>query len=253
MTGALIINADDWGRDLMNTDRILDCVLRKTVSSASAMVFMEDSERSAELALNHAVDTGLHLNLTTPFSGRNVPSRIAEEQREVSAWLRERRANQAIFNPRLAGKFRAVVTAQLGEYERLYKYPPNRVDGHHHMHLSANVLFAGLLPSGTIVRRNFSFFPGEKSFINRAYRKTMDSILSLRHILTDFFFSLPPLVPLARLDRILSLSSANFVEVETHPITTDEYEFLTNGSAERWAAGLHIAPRFLVANGKKAG
>ena len=249
MTGALIINADDWGRDPMNTDRILDCVLRKTVSTASAMVFMEDSERSAELAHKHTVDTGLHLNLTTHFSGRNVPSTIVEEQREVSAWLRERRVNQAIFNPRLAAKFRGVVTAQLEEYERLYKRPPSRVDGHHHMHLSANVLFAGLLPSGTIARRNFSFFPGEKSFSNRAYRKTMDSILSLRHTLTDFFFSLPPLAPQARLDRIVSLASANFVEVETHPITTDEYEFLTNGSAEQWAAGFQIAPRFLVANG----
>src|SRR5215475_10428135 len=121
MKGALIINADDWGRDPMNTDRILDCVLRKTVSSASAMVFMEDSERSAELAHKHTVDTGLHLNLTTHFSGRNVPSTIVEEQREVSAWLRERRVNQAIFNPRLAAKFRGVVTAQLEEYERLYK------------------------------------------------------------------------------------------------------------------------------------
>jgi len=253
MTGALIINADDWGRDPMNTDRILDCVLRKTVSSVSAMVFMEDSERSAELAKKHDVDTGLHLNFTTPFSGRNVASRIAEQQREISAYLRERRANQAIFNPRLTAKFRTVVTAQVEEYERLYERPPNRVDGHHHMHLSANVLFAGLLPSGTIARRNFSFFPGEKSLVNRTYRKAMDSVLSLRHILTDFFFSLPPLEPQARLDRILSLSSAKFVEVETHPVSNDEYEFLTNGGAERWAAGLQIAPRFLVANGTKAG
>ena len=253
MTGALIINADDWGRDPMNTDRILDCIVRKTVSSASAMVFMEDSERSAELARRHNVDAGLHLNLTTPFSGRNVPSGIAEQQLEISAYLRERRANQAIFNPRLAGKFRAVVTAQLEEYERLYQHPLNRVDGHHHMHLSANVLFAGLLPSGTIARRNFSFLPGEKSFVNRAYRKITDSVLSLRHTLTDFFFSLPPLEPQDRLGRILSLSSTNFVEVETHPISNDEYEFLMNGGAERWAAGLQIAPGFRVANGTKAG
>src|SRR5579863_5715924 len=63
-TGLLIINADDWGVNREATDRTLDCVLRKTVSSASAMVFMEDSERAAQLALEAGVDTGLHLNLT---------------------------------------------------------------------------------------------------------------------------------------------------------------------------------------------
>src|ERR1700758_5164513 len=47
-SGILIINADDWGRDHETTQRILECTLRGTVSSASAMVFMEDSERAAE-------------------------------------------------------------------------------------------------------------------------------------------------------------------------------------------------------------
>ncbi|MGA3033268.1 MAG: hypothetical protein ABSD70_08290 [Terracidiphilus sp.] len=42
-TGALIVNADDWGRDVATTDSILHCVKRATVSSASGMVFMQDS------------------------------------------------------------------------------------------------------------------------------------------------------------------------------------------------------------------
>ena len=46
----LIINADDWGRDNETTDRSLDCVLRGSVSSVSAMMFMEDSERAAGIA-----------------------------------------------------------------------------------------------------------------------------------------------------------------------------------------------------------
>ena len=50
-----------------------------------------------------------------------------------------------------------VVKAQLEEFERLYGRAPNRIDGHHHAHLCANVVLAGLLPAGTIVRRNFSF------------------------------------------------------------------------------------------------
>ena len=40
--GLLILNADDWGRDRLTTDRILDCCLLEAVSSVSAMVFMED-------------------------------------------------------------------------------------------------------------------------------------------------------------------------------------------------------------------
>jgi hypothetical protein len=40
--GLLIINADDWGRDAHTTDNILDCALRGTISSVSAMLFMED-------------------------------------------------------------------------------------------------------------------------------------------------------------------------------------------------------------------
>src|SRR6185369_10838794 len=68
-TGLLILNADDWGRDSKTTNMILDCVVRGSVSSTSAMVFMEDSERAAALARQHRVDCGLHLNFTTPFDG----------------------------------------------------------------------------------------------------------------------------------------------------------------------------------------
>src|SRR5579862_5616853 len=71
--GSIIINADDWGRDRVTTDRILDCVDHGTVSSVSAMVFMEDSERSAVLARRSGIDAGLHLNLTTPLSASHCP------------------------------------------------------------------------------------------------------------------------------------------------------------------------------------
>ena len=53
---AVIVNADDWGRDNATTDRCLDCFLLGAVSSVSAMVFMEDSERAAHLARHHGVD-----------------------------------------------------------------------------------------------------------------------------------------------------------------------------------------------------
>lgn len=66
--GALIINADDFGRDCWNTQKILECIAGGSISSVSAMVFMADSERAAATARERGIDSGLHLNLTTPFS-----------------------------------------------------------------------------------------------------------------------------------------------------------------------------------------
>ena len=56
--GRLVINADDWGRTRDTTDRTLECHERGSVSSVSAMVFMEDSERAAALARERDMDAG---------------------------------------------------------------------------------------------------------------------------------------------------------------------------------------------------
>src|SRR4029077_2578918 len=96
----------------------------------------------------------------------------------------------------------------------------------HTMNRIPNVVLGGFLPSGTIVRRNFSFQPGEKSLANRLYRKAVDRRLSRRHRLVDYLFSLLPLEPEGRLRRVLSLAREFVVEVETHPVKTDEYRFL---------------------------
>ena len=44
------------------------------------------------------------------------------------------------------------------------------------MHLCANLLLSNLVPAGMKVRRNFSFWPDEKSRFNRAYRGTCRSL-----------------------------------------------------------------------------
>jgi predicted glycoside hydrolase/deacetylase ChbG (UPF0249 family) len=237
--GRLIVNADDWGRDTHTTACILDCITRGTVTAVSAMVFMEDSERAAAEARQHSVDAGLHLNFTTPFTAANCPSRLAEEQRRVTAYLRSHRLAQLVFNPALTRSFEYVVSAQIDEFRRLYGTDPRRLDGHHHMHLCANVLYQGLLPQGTVVRRNFSFQPGEKSVFNRTYRRFVDGRLARRHRLADFLFSLAPLEPQGRLQRIFSLADEHVIEVETHPVVPDEYEFLM----KRWTLGrIELAP-----------
>ena len=238
--GALIVNADDWGRNRQTTDRIFECVSAGAVSSVSAMVFMEDSQRAATIARIRGVDAGLHLNFTTDFSSPAVPLCLAEHQQKLVRYLRSRRLAQALFHPGLATSFRSVVEAQLEEFSRLYGDRPRRIDGHHHMHLCTNVLLGRLLPAGTIVRRNFSFARGEKSLGNRLYRNLVDGMLARRHRTTDLFFSLPPLSP-SRLESMFSLAAELVVEVETHPVNSDEYAFLTSGALSKWSGSVELS------------
>lgn len=241
---ALIVNADDWGRDAENTDRILDCFRCGALSSASGMVFMEDSERSAEIARENTLDIGLHLNFTTVFSCSTATLKLKTHQDRVSRYLRANRWAQAVYHPGLASSFEYLVSAQIEEFVRIFGAPPNRLDGHHHMHLCANVLVGSLLPQGTIVRRNFSFRPHEKGTINRLYRSAIDHVLGKRHRLTDRFFSLPPLQPRSRVEKIFAIARGAVIEVETHPIHPEEYRFLTSGEILRAAGDLCISRGF---------
>jgi len=240
--GLLIVNADDWGRDPQTTGKILDCALRGAVSSVSAMVFMEDSERAATLARERGIDVGLHLNFTTSFSASGCPAGLVDRQQELRRYLRCHRLAQVVFHPGLIRSFEYVVAAQLDEFRRLYGVDPDRLDGHHHMHLCTNVLLGGLLPPATLVRRNFSFQHGEKSLWNRLYRRLVDGMLARRHRMVDFFFSLAPLEPPGRLQRIFSLAHQFVVEVETHPVNPEEYRFLVAGEIFRQIGDVRIAP-----------
>jgi hypothetical protein len=240
--GLLVVNADDWGRDRLTTDRALDCWRAGTVTAVSAMVAMADSERAAAIAREQGIDVGLHLNLTTPFSAPGCPERLRGRQERLARHLQRHRFSQSVFHPGLVPVFEYVVAAQLEEFRRLYGTAPDRLDGHHHMHLCANVLLAGLLPKGTLVRRSFSFQPGEKGFANRLYRRAIDRLLGRRHRVVDHFFALPPLRPGARLERICELARHAVVEVETHPVDPEEYRFLVDGAPWRRGEPVRTGP-----------
>lgn len=242
-TGFLVVNADDWGRDTANTDMTLECVERGAVTAVSAMVFMEDSERAAKIAREKGIDAGLHLNLTSPFTAKGVPTELQEKQQRLARYLRGGlKFAPSIFHPGLAGAFESVVRAQLEEYRRIYGQAPNRIDGHHHMHLAENVLVAKLLPAGTRIRRHFTFRAGEKGFANRAYRRFVDNRLAKRHQLTDFFYSLPPMDVPGRLDGIFALAGDHIVELETHPVNAAEHQFLAGGEIFRRMDRERIVP-----------
>lgn len=238
--GLLIVNADDWGQDRRTTDSIFECMKAGSVTSVSAMVFMEDSERAAAIAREHRVDAGLHLNFTSPLTAASCPRDVVEAQATITRYLKRHRLAQLVFNPSLIGPFRRVVAAQIDEFRRLYGSDPQRLDGHHHMHLSANVLLQGLLPAGTVVRKNFSFQSSEKGVVNRTYRACVDRMLVRRHHLVDFLFNLAPLAPSSRLQRIFSLAERHVIELETHPALPDEFRFLMGPEMRQRAGGVRI-------------
>jgi predicted glycoside hydrolase/deacetylase ChbG (UPF0249 family) len=252
-SAVVIVNADDWGLNAEATDRIFDCAQVRAISSVSAMMFMDDSERAASLARELDMDAGIHLNLTCGFTAPEASLRLREHQQRITAFLRSGRYARVIFNPLLVAAFDYVIKAQIEEFERLYGVAPNRLDGHHHMHLCGNVLLQGLLPSGATVRRNQSFTVGEKGSVNRWYRRTQDVFLSKRHPMADYFFDLVPIQPV-RLRRILELAREFNVEFETHPDNADEYRFLMRGELVHCCEDVMIAPGYhLRALGSHAG
>jgi len=222
----LIINADDFGRSRLATDRILSCFKQDRVTSTSAMVFMEDSQRAAALAKEYNLDVGLHFNFTQELTQPAPESLLFDYHTRVRKYLTANGYNFLIYNPAIFKQVEYVYKAQIEEFERLYGASPSHIDGHHHMHLCANLLIGNLIPKGRKVRRNFTFARGEKSFPNRMYRAAIDKWLSKRYIITDYLFSLPELIKSGRLAQALDLAKNSCVEFEAHPELNGDFEWL---------------------------
>ena len=225
-TDVLIINADDWGRSAAETDAALSCFKERRITSASAMVYMSDSERAARLAGENALNIGLHLNFSEPFSGSRFPEGLTESHNRIVRYLKGNKYAQLIYNPFLGNAFVSSFQMQCDEFVRLYGKTPAHIDGHHHMHLCANVLLSNLIPSGIRVRRNFSFCPGEKSWLNRMYRRAIDRRLERNYLVTDYFFDLTTSLEQRKLDRVVGLARSTSVELMTHPINQSETDYL---------------------------
>ena len=236
----LIINADDLGRSTAETDAALRCFHAGRISSGSFMVFMPDSERAARLVREANLDVGLHLNFTEPFTAASCSARLMDAQRRVAGFLRRNRYAQLVYNPFLRQQFAESYGRQVAEFVRLFGELPSHLDGHHHMHLCANILLSGIPPKSAKMRRNFSFWPGEKSWLNRVYRRTVDRWLARRYRLTEFFFDLTESLQHHCLDRALALAGTGSVELMTHPTLKFECEFLMSDAFPPMLRGLDI-------------
>jgi predicted glycoside hydrolase/deacetylase ChbG (UPF0249 family) len=221
----LIINADDWGLNKIATDNSLACFKNGRITSASAMVFMHDSERSAVLALDNGFDVGLHLNFTQRFDGDIRAPKLVESHRKVAQFLNTSRYARLLYNPILKSDFEYQFQAQYDEFWRLYKREPTHINGHKHMHLCMNVVFSDIMPSGLSVRRNFTFFPGSKNVFNRLYRRIVDFVLMRRYGCTDWFFKLV-LNQTQKMRKVVNLARNSCVELMVHPERNEEFEYL---------------------------
>jgi chitin disaccharide deacetylase len=186
----LTINADDLGIDTATTNRIINCFSIEKIDSASIMVFMSDSERAFELARANHLPIGLHLNFDQKFASSKTSGKLIDHQLRIAIFLKAHKFAQFIYNPSLVNSFNYVFQSQWDEYTRLYEEEPKRIDGHRHMHLCMNMLLSSIVPKGIQVRGNFTFYPGEKDFINRFYRSCIDRLLRSRFVCPDAFFSL---------------------------------------------------------------
>lgn len=236
----LYVNADDLGWTEEITDRILTCYRQGRINSCSAMTFMKDSERASKLAIDNKLNVGLHLNFTQEFTGQAATTTLKAHHMAVSDYLNTRKINQVLFNPFLRHSFDYVFQAQWEEFHRLYGKTPQRIDGHHHMHLCMNMLASGRLPKGIKIRRNFTFAPGEKDPLNRLYRHLVDRWLTAR-LCTDFFFSIVP-IDQGRLQRLVLMSRSSDVEIMVHPGVKEEYLYLLS---LEWASLISASSPFL--------
>ncbi len=223
--GLLIINADDWGGWKSATNAAMACFRKRRITSVSAMVFMEDSERAAALAKDSGIDVGLHVNLSQTFSDKNCPSLLLANQERTRRFLKCNKYALLWYQPFLRKHFHYVYQTQIDEFYRLYGKEPSHIDGHQHMHLCSNLVFGDIIPAGLKVRRSFSFSAGEKGNLNRAYRTLVDRYLTRKYITTDYMFALSQCMG-NRIARVKELAKTSTLELITHPEKAPEYQWL---------------------------
>ena len=166
----LIVNADDFGCAVSATDAILTCHREGAITSATAMVYMEDSDRAARLAVDQRLPVGLRINLTTPFTDRSVPYAVRERQARMVDVLGRSRAYRWLYDVRLQAEVDRSLRDQLDRFGELYARPPTHFDSHHHVHSCPNVFLSRVLSSGAPIRNTLIWSPRRGRLILEARR-----------------------------------------------------------------------------------
>lgn len=238
--GLLVVNADDWGAEWATTDAILSCFQAGAISSATAMMFMEDSQRAAALARSHGMPVGLHLNLTMTYTDPQPAPLAREHQARLAELFATASRPHRSLHPTALHLVRDCVEDQLQQFHRLYGGPPTHIDGHNHAHLSASVMLSRALARGMRLRRAQNWPPaaGLRARAGRRFRAA--ALAGFRT--TAWFTSIRSVHPRFGghgLSDLLELSRSESVEIMTHPGWDDELHVLL---APEWARSLQLYP-----------
>ncbi len=119
----LIINADDWGRSVAETDAALKCFRERRITSVRAMVFMQDSKRAAKLTKDYELDdVGLHLNFSEEFTDKSCSKTLKETQGRIIRFLKRSKYAQQI----------AITHRRASSHAPLCQSPPGQIDSRWH-------------------------------------------------------------------------------------------------------------------------
>jgi predicted glycoside hydrolase/deacetylase ChbG (UPF0249 family) len=226
--GVLIINADDMGASPSTTDPVAECFAAGVITSASAMVWMADSERAARIARERDLPVGLHLNFTLPFADPEVPDDVRARQLRLTAVFgSDARADADAGDRGVDGALVAAALAdQLQLFRELFGREPTHLDGHHHVHVNAAVLEH--LPRGLPIRPPLGASPqrtfGQRWLLRRFRRP--DTCLAFERV--------HPALGGEGLG-VLAQARRETLEVMVHPAQLHEREALL---ANDWRAAL---------------
>ncbi|HEV7615867.1 MAG TPA: ChbG/HpnK family deacetylase [Solirubrobacterales bacterium] len=240
-TPLLIVNADDFGWNRDATDRTVECFAAGQITSTTALVNMEDSERAAALGREHGLAIGLHLNLTDPFTGSDVDRGERERQAAAcrifgSAGLRLR---SWTYDPRISGLVEDAIRDQVERFHALFGQAPTHVDGHNHVQVCPNVALSPAL-RGFKLRNALWAWPSDRGAM--AYARAARRRLSAGRFLSPrYFFDIAQLHRLAADEAAakLGLARGAAVEVMAHPGFGHELEALR---APSWAPTIAELP-----------
>jgi predicted glycoside hydrolase/deacetylase ChbG (UPF0249 family) len=246
VSGLLIVNADDFGVNRRVTEAIVECFASGSISSATAMVWMSDSDRAAADAMERGLPIGLHLNLTLPLNGTLTPELVRARQHEATKYLGRDTWSTTKLRGAQAQLVTDVVAEQLERFRELYG-EPTHVDGHHHVHLHPVVQAA--IPD-TLPVRPFLRHPRKaQGRMNREERALHKRFLAPRYAFA--FEHVHPALGGYGLDA-LGRASSDVLEVMVHPID-GQHDALAGdpwrGALERFRLGSYRTFSALATSG----
>jgi chitin disaccharide deacetylase len=233
----LIVNADDLGSTASATERILTCHREGAITSATAMVYMEDSDRAAGLAQEANVPVGLHINLTERFTARDVPRAVRDRQARIVDALGHSRTHKWLYDLRIKAEVDRSLRDQLTRFLELYGQPPTHFDSHHHLHSCPNIFLSRELPSGARIR-NTMIWSRRRSGVVRRARQARQRLMERRLRSPSAIVCLDVLVTQHRNSphevarAVLTALPTTSAEVMAHPGEPAEFAFLMS---EPWS------------------